>query len=632
MESIKSREKNQDILHEYNTLKAVFDNVGEGVIVADKTGNFILFNSAAEKILGIGPKAVPIADWMSVYGCYYEDKITPFPSENLPLARALKGESVSGEIIFIKNPERPAGIYIFVSAWPIRGDSGVISHAIVIIRDITDSKRDAEKLKHSEERLKAQFKGFNIPTYVWQHKDNDFNLIDYNDAAEAFTEGGIKAFLGIKLSKMYPDVSDKIPTDIWRCFNEKKIVDRQMTYQFQGSGKIKDLDVRYIYIPPDIILVHTEDITESKEAEKELRKLSNAVEQTADVILITNKNGIIEYANPAIEKMTDYSVEEIIGQTPRIFKSGHHNRNFYKRLWNTILSGKPFKTTITNTKKNGELFWVQNTITPMKDPNGNITSFVSVMKDITESKKQQEQELLLNVASDIQQGLYNSNISIPGFDIAGANYPAAATSGDYYDIIPTQDGHFWMAMGDVCGHGIGAALIMAETRAYLRAFTKTECDPGKVLTLLNEELVNDLNPYHYVTLILAKIDTKRHLLEYAGAGHVPAFVLDASGEVTNVLQSEGIPLGFRSSEIFYKSEPIEIMPNSILAFLTDGVTEAHKADFKEFGANRAISTIKRYRQSNSVEIIKHLYKEIRRFIHNNQDDDITALICKVNPF
>ncbi|NIT56559.1 MAG: SpoIIE family protein phosphatase, partial [Aliifodinibius sp.] len=617
---------------EYDTLKAIFDNVGEGVIVANKDGNFILFNSAAEKILGVGPKDIPIADWMSVYGCYYEDKITPFPSENLPLARALRGESISGEIIFIKNQERPAGIYILVSSWPIRDKNGVISHAIVIIRDMTDSKRDAEKLKHSEERLKAQFKGLNTPTYVWQHTDNDFILVDYNDAAEVLTEGNIKKFLGIKLSKMYPNMWDEIPTDIWRCFNEKKIVDRQMTYQFQSNGKIKDLDVRYIYIPPDIVLAHTEDVTASKEAEKELRKLSNAVEQTADAIIICRKNGVIEYANQAIEKMTDYRIEEIIGQTPRIFKSGHHNRNFYRKLWNTILSGKPFKSTIANKKKNGELYWVQNTITPMKDPEGNITSFVSVMKDITELKRQQERELLLNVASEIQQGLYNSNISIPGFDIAGANYPADATSGDYYDIIPTQDGHFWIAMGDVCGHGIGSALIMAETRAYLRAFTKTESDPGKVLTLLNEELVADLNPYHYVTLILAKIDTNRHVLEYAGAGHVPAFVLNASGEVVNVLRSEGIPLGFKSGELFHKNESIEITPNNILVFLTDGVTEAHTTDFKEFGAKRAISVIKRYRQSDSSEIIKHLYTEIRRFIHNNQDDDITALLCKVSQF
>lgn len=631
MTTIELKKNREDIFQEFNTMKAIFDNIGEGVIVADETGNFVLFNSAAERIFGIGPKDIPIADWMSVCGSYYEDKITPFPSENLPLARALRGESTSNEIIFIKNPERPSGTYILVSAWPIRYRNGAVSHAVVIIRDMTDSIRDAEKLKYSEGRLKAQFKGLNTPTYVWQHTDNDFILVDYNDAAEVVTEGNIKKFLNIKLSIMYPNGSE-IPIDIWRCFNEKKIIDRQMTYQFQGNGKIKDLDVRYIYIPPDIVLAHTEDVTASKEAEKELRKLSNAVEQTADAIIICGKNGIIEYANPAVEKMTDYGLEEIIGNTPRIFKSGKHDRTFYKKLWNTILSGKPFKANITNKKKDGELYWVQNTITPMKDPQGNVTSFVSVMKDITELKRQHEQELLLNVAGEIQQGLYNSNISVPGFDIAGANYPADATSGDYYDIIPTQDGHFWIAIGDVCGHGIGAALIMAETRAYLRAFTKTESDPGKVLTLLNEELVNDLNPYHYVTLILAKVDTNLHLLEYAGAGHVPAFVLDASGKVVNILESEGIPLGFKSGVIFYKTKPVQIFSNDILAFLTDGVTEAHKADFKEFGTDQTISVIKQYRESSSSEIIKHLYKKIRRFTHNNQDDDITAIICKVNPF
>ncbi|MEW5806829.1 MAG: PAS domain S-box protein [Acidobacteriota bacterium] len=130
--------------------------------------------------------------------------------------------------------------------------------------------------------------------------------------------------------------------------------------------------------------------TQWKKAEEALKKLSNAIEQTADMVLITDAKGIIEYVNPSFKLITGYTREEIIGKTPAILKSGKHDQPFYERLWKTILSARTYKGIIINAKKNGELFYSETTITPVLDDKGRITHFVATNKDITEQKHLQE--------------------------------------------------------------------------------------------------------------------------------------------------------------------------------------------------------------------------------------------------
>lgn len=114
-----------------------------------------------------------------------------------------------------------------------------------------------------------------------------------------------------------------------------------------------------------------------------LVKLSQAVEQSADTVYITDMEGRIEYVNQAFEKVTGYGKEEAIGQTPRILKSGRHSQDFYERLWQTILVGGVFQGILINRKKSGELYYEEETVTPLKDAVGRVTHFISTGKDIT---------------------------------------------------------------------------------------------------------------------------------------------------------------------------------------------------------------------------------------------------------
>ena len=122
--------------------------------------------------------------------------------------------------------------------------------------------------------------------------------------------------------------------------------------------------------------------------------LHSAIEQTINPLIITNRKGIIKYVNPAFCALTGYSIEELIGVSPALLKSGIHPKEFYRDLWQAILSGNSWQSEICNKKKNGELYWEYQCITPVKDDSGNITNFLGIRLDDTK-RKEYETELKL---------------------------------------------------------------------------------------------------------------------------------------------------------------------------------------------------------------------------------------------
>jgi len=127
-----------------------------------------------------------------------------------------------------------------------------------------------------------------------------------------------------------------------------------------------------------------------QERTAELRKLSQATENSPASVVVTDKNGTIEYVNPTFSEVTGYSAEEAIGQNPRVLKSGNLPESFYRELWDTILSGKVWSGELINRRKNGEEFWESASISPIVDDQGEITHFVAVKQDTTERKAAEE--------------------------------------------------------------------------------------------------------------------------------------------------------------------------------------------------------------------------------------------------
>ncbi len=120
------------------------------------------------------------------------------------------------------------------------------------------------------------------------------------------------------------------------------------------------------------------------------RILSQALEQTADIVLVSDSFGVIQYVNPAFERITGFNENEVLGQRPRILHSGQHDKDFYQNLWKTISKGEVFRDVIVNRRKDGSLYHEEKTITPLLNSSGTITHFVSTGKDVTERIKAQE--------------------------------------------------------------------------------------------------------------------------------------------------------------------------------------------------------------------------------------------------
>ena len=166
---------------------------------------------------------------------------------------------------------------------------------ISVVKDVTERVRAEEevrrlneeleqriaertaKLRESEAKMRAQYKGIPVPTYTWQRVGEDFVLVDYNDAAVAITQGKIVDYLGQTASEMYGN-SPQILEEFERCFTEQVPIEREMPYRYRSTEESKHLAVKYAFVPPDLVLVHTEDITERVRAREEIERRSAQLE------------------------------------------------------------------------------------------------------------------------------------------------------------------------------------------------------------------------------------------------------------------------------------------------------------------------------------------------------------------
>jgi phosphoserine phosphatase RsbU/P len=383
------------------------------------------------------------------------------------------------------------------------------------------------------------------------------------------------------------------------------------------------------------VLEMVSDISDQKRAEGERQEaqdrvvlLSKAVEQTADSVLITDNTEHIEYVNPAFENTTGYSREEALGRTPRLLNSGQHDETFYQDMWDRLLRGEPYRGTLVNRKKTGELYWANQTITPIKDARGRITHFVAVLKDVTDVRRYHEQEVQLRLARAVQQRFFPPPPRLPGFDIAAANYPADETGGDYFDFIEAPNDTLYVAIGDVSGHGFDAALIMALTRAYVRSFAGLGMDVGEVLQRANRAIIGDVEEDRYVTMLLVRLDAQTGRMTYASAGHPPGVLLRGTGGIDCIMDSTGVPLGLFADSTFETRE-IQFGPREILVLGTDGATETADGAGVEFGCSGVIAYVRTHSNDTAGEIAAGVYGAARAFgAQERQHDDITSVIVK----
>lgn len=282
-------------------------------------------------------------------------------------------------------------VWIEHSCQPVYDGNGNYMGARGSNRDISIRKTAEKKLLESNKRLEiseAKFKNLSNLTFegIALHENGvviDINLSLINMFGFTREELVNKYVIQFMFDPEYQDIiKSNIKnnyTDPYEVIGVKKdgtkfpveIVGKK--YQTEVAGK-------------SLRVTAFRDISVRRKAENEVLKLSMAVEQSANLVIITDIKGIIEYANEKFYKITGYTKEETVGKTPRILKSGKQDKLFYKNLWETILSGNVWRGEICNRKKNGDLYWESTMITPVFDKNNQITNFISVKEDITDKK------------------------------------------------------------------------------------------------------------------------------------------------------------------------------------------------------------------------------------------------------
>lgn len=407
----------------YSRLAAILEATIDFVGYADaKTKRILYINKAGRKLVGIGKHDNVTKLKVSDVHPEWTNKLL---SKEVFPAVVRKGVW-RGECAFLHRDGREIPVLMVVMAH--KNEKGEVETYSTISRDISERKQMEEKLlmfneslrklvrertlkltkintelkkevrlrgktektlKASEERYRVLIN--NIPDIVWI-ADEKTNIVFISPVVE-------------KVSGHTPEEIYKEGRDFWYNNMHPDDVERVKTaYEssHKGAGKFeleyrfRRKDGKYIWIYDKCIMLNLQingknyaygicsDITEQKHLRDELSRLSTAVEQSVNLIYITDTKGQIEYVNSTFEKITGYSREEAIGQNPRMLKSGEASEMLYADMWDTILAGKTWKGTLVNRKKNGQRYYCETSISPILNENKRVTHFLCVQEDITE--------------------------------------------------------------------------------------------------------------------------------------------------------------------------------------------------------------------------------------------------------
>ncbi len=296
----------------------------------------------------------------------------------------------NGSLLLEVRPTRKDGSVFSLEVSASFLSYGGMEYACAFMRDITERRQMEDTLRMSEERFHALFEAAGDAIVIARNAIIDCNgktlemfgcsrneivgktLVDFSP--ESQTGGG----------KSVEEASAKTRACLQGIpqFFEWKYLRADGT-PFDAEVSLTRIDIRgEVYLQAII-----RDITGRKRTEEDLRRLSIAIEQAAEDVIITDAEGVIQYVNPAFEAILGYSREDAIGQTPRLVKSGVHDTAFYEDLWNTIKGGDIWTGQITNRRKDGALIHEDAIISPLMDSSGGLTGYISLKRDITEEVK-----------------------------------------------------------------------------------------------------------------------------------------------------------------------------------------------------------------------------------------------------
>lgn len=353
--------------------RMLMEDAADAIFIADARGNYLSANARAGELLGYSREELLRLNIRDV-----------IPDGDPPSRHAeLRDDS---PLLTERRLRRKDGCLVHAEIHAKALPDGRLQ---AIVRDITARKRAEAALHESEAQYRAVIEtsadGFWIV-------DMEGRLREVNDAYVRRSGYTREELLAMRV----PDVEarekpEETAAHIARIVREG--CDLFESWHRAKDGSLWPVEINAAHWPEagGLFFVFVRDISARRAAETQTQKLSRALAQTADAVMVTDRTGVIEYVNPAIETMTGYARDELIGRKPDVFRSGVQDAPFYRRLWNTVLAGESFSDVLVNRRKDGSLYYEEKLISPIKDGDGNITHFVATARDITERMAVQEQ-------------------------------------------------------------------------------------------------------------------------------------------------------------------------------------------------------------------------------------------------
>ena len=241
----------------------------------------------------------------------------------------------------------------------------------------------------------------------------------------------------------------------------------------------------------------------------------------------------------------------------------------------------------------------------------------------------------LDLAREVQQNLLpKKNLTSNGFQIAGKSVYCDETGGDYYDFISIDDTagqKIGVVIGDVCGHGIPAALLMATVRSSLRQRVSLPGSTARIISDVNRQLVQDVEDSgQFMTMFFLVLDTATRQLEWVRAGHDPAIVYDPGSGSFSELDGSGMALGVYGGWIYEDNKKTDLSKGQIIFLSTDGIWEARNQKGEMLGKAPILNTIRQNVSSDATQIVNAIFDTLDEFIGEMKlEDDITLVVIKM---
>jgi PAS domain S-box-containing protein len=261
----------------------------------------------------------------------------------------------------------------------------------VLLRDVTERKRTEERLRKSQERFSAQYRSFPVPTFTFRRIQDDFELVDYNEAADRITRGGMAGLLGVRASEWYAE-RPQILEMLSRSYTERTTVRDEIRWQMVTTGERKHFAVTFAYMAPDLVIHYAEDITERKEAEERLAYQAHLLENIQDAILATDETAALTAWNKGAERMYGWRAEEVLGRKIHEVLPTGLGGDQEAGIFAGLTEDSPHRTETIMYRKDGTPLCVDVLAVALRGEQGAVTGYLSINRDISE-RKRAEREL-----------------------------------------------------------------------------------------------------------------------------------------------------------------------------------------------------------------------------------------------